>query len=507
MKPLQILIIDLGSQYTQVIGRTLRELGVRSAILSPQKASTWLTHNTPKGIILSGGSASVHDKNAPVPPKNILKRTAPLLGICYGMQWLAKELGGTVTPHQDTKEYGQSLTTFSPTDPLLHSMHRTSTVWASHGDTVSKLPEGFVKIAQSKDTQALAGMAHKKRNIWGVQFHPEVTHSQEGKKLLENFLSLCKTNNDWKPKDIIESIRQNIRVSASEKKCIIGFSGGVDSTVLTAILAPVLKKNLLAVCIDTGALRHKEIDEIRLHAKSAGVPLKIVRASRDFQKALGSTTHAEVKRARFKKLYGKILEREAKQFGAHLIAQGTLATDLIESGKFGASDLIKTHHNVGHNWKLEELCPLQELFKYEVRALSSQLKLPKSVTLRQPFPGPGLFIRVIGVPAKPDKLKIVRWADAQVTDILKKRKIYHKMSQLVVGLNGTRTVGVKGDKRVYGYSIIVRGIKTIDFMTAQGYQIPDRVRREISQIITKHPKIVAVDFRETDKPPCTTELE
>ena len=506
MKPVQILIVDMGSQYTQVIGRTLRELGYRSAILSPEKAGAWLAHTKPQAIILSGGSASVYDEGAPQPPKNILRSRVPILGICYGMQWLTQHYGGKVVPHTGKKEYGKAQLTYNDATSLFKTFPKKSIVWASHGDTVAQLPKGFEAIAHSTQTKGIAAIQSIKKKTWGVQFHPEVTHTKNGKKIIENFLAQTKCEPDWEPSDMITAIRKSVHEMVGEKKCIIGFSGGVDSTVLSAILAPVLGKSILGVCLDTGSFREEELTEIKLHAKAAGVKLKVIKAAGQFQKVLGTTTHAEIKRKRFSKLYGKILEQEAKKFGAHLVAQGTLATDLIESGKMGASALIKTHHNVGIKWELEELAPLQELFKYEVRALSYELNLPSTVSERHPFPGPGLFIRIIGAPAKTDKLSIVRWADARVREIVEKK--YGKdYSQLVVGLNCTRTVGVKGDARVYGYSIIVRGIKTIDFMTAEGYQFPAGVRREISRIVTQHPKIVAVDFRETDKPPCTTELE
>ena len=351
-------------------------------------------------------------------------------------------------------------------------------------------------------------MANPEKRIWGVQFHPEVTHSEEGKEILLNFLGkISGCQKDWKPADIINEIRNKTAGAAKGKKAIIGFSGGVDSTTLSAVLSAVFQKNLLAVSIDTGALRRNELEEIAGNAKSAGVNLKIVKAAGRFQKVIGKNTHSELKRKRFKKLYGRILEEEAKRFKADFIIQGSLATDLIESGSAGKADLIKSHHNVGLNLKIKELHPFRNLFKYEVRELARQLRLPDSISGRQPFPGPGLFIRVIGEPPKKEKLEIVRWADGEVTDILKKYKLYDDISQLIVALDCHRTVGIKGDGRVYAYSVIVRAVKTMDFMTAHGVQFPAHIRKEISSVVTRHPRIVRVFFDETDKPPATTEME
>lgn len=508
MKPVQILIVDLGSQYTLVIGRTLRELGFRSAIFSPGKAQSWLKNNRPKAVILSGGSASVYEENSPRPPKNILRLNVPILGICYGMQWLAHTQGGLVVPHQENKEYGKTAVEFDTRDRLFSGAKKRSIVWASHGDSVERVPRGCKIIARSKDTKTIAATVNPVRKIWGVQFHPEVTHTKEGKKIFVNFLQgISRCEKDWQPADLIEDIRNETARASQNKKAIIGFSGGVDSTTLSAVLSPVFRKNLLAVSIDTGALRRNELDEIANNAKSAGVNLKIVKAAGRFQKAIGKNTHSEVKRKKFKKLYGRILEEEARKFKADFIVQGSLATDIIESGSVGKADLIKSHHNIGLNLKIKELHPFRNLFKYEVRELARQLKLPGSVCTRQPFPGPGLFIRVVGEPPKKDKLDIIRWADGEVTDILKKYELYDDVSKLIVALDCNRTVGIKGDGRVYAYSVIVRAVKTMDFMTAHGIQFPAQVRKEISSVVTRHPKIVRVFFDETDKPPATTEME
>jgi GMP synthase (glutamine-hydrolysing) len=508
MEKIQILIVDLSSQYTTVIGRTLQELGYRSIIFSPIGAEKWLKSNKPKTVILSGGSASVFNEDAPSPPENILKLNVPILGICYGMQWLAKNLGGKVIKCRENKEYGETHVKFD-TDLLFEKLAKNSVVWASHGDSVDIIPKGFRVIARSGKSKTIAAMSDPKRKIWGVQFHPEVTHTEYGKRILKRFISqIAKCREDWKPENEIENIRQEVWEATQGKKCIIGFSGGVDSTGLSAIIAPILGKNLLAVCIDTGALRKDEIGEIKLNAKKAGVDLKIIRASGRFQKALGNKNKPEVKRKFFQPVYVAIFNEVAKRFGAEFVLQGTLRTDMIESGKVGDSALIKSHHNVGlKNLKITELHPFRRFFKHEVRELARKVGLPKSISERQPFPGPGLFIRVIGLAPKPKKIAIVRWADATVREILEEHKIYDDISQLVVALDCQRTVGIKGDGRSYGYSIIVRAVKTVDFMTTVGYQIPKEVRREITNAVTKHEKIVRVFFDETNKPPATTEME
>lgn len=510
MDSIQILIVDLGSQYTLVIGRTLRELGVRSAIFSPKRAGEWLTINQPKGIILSGSNASVYRDNAPEPPKEIFKIGAPILGICYGMQWIAEKLGGLVVPHRALKEYGPVKATFNSDDRLFSGLEGERTVWASHGDTVKRLPDGFARIALAVDKpMGHIAMSSEKDKIWCVQFHPEVIQTEMGKEILQNFLfGICGCKKDWQPQDIIANIRNEMTlIAAKGGKCIIGFSGGVDSSTLSAILAPVFQNNLLAVCIDTGALRWKEIQEIKENARAAGVKLKIIKAASRFQKALGNTTHSEAKRRRFKKLYGKILDNEAKFFNADFIIQGSLATDFIESGRAGDSALIKSHHNTGLGLKIQQLHPFRSIFKYEVRELAEKMGMPESIVKRQPFPGPGLFIRITEKPPRPDKLTIVRWADAEVARILKKHGVYQEISQLVVAMVCARSVGIKGDGRAYGPCIIVRAVESADFMTARGYQISPEIRKEIITTVTKHPKIVRVYFDETDKPPATTELE
>lgn len=508
---MQIIIIDLGSQYTLVISRVLRELGVRSVILSPEKAKSF-NLSTVKGIILSGGDKSVCDIDAPAPPLHIFHeehRHIPLLGICYGMQYIAYYYnGGRDVIKGDNKNYGESYVAFEE-DPLTVGLF-TDVVWASHSDNVVSTPDGFNIIARYDDEHAgIAGISSTEHNIWGIQFHPEVTHTVNGKQLLRNFLfGICKCEKDWKPADIVDELRDKAHYAVGNNKCVLGFSGGVDSTTLAAIVAPVFKERVRGICIDTGGLRMHELDEIEEHANAAGIDLTTIHAEFQFRQALKDITDAEHKRKNFKALYREIFKSTAERLGAGYIIQGSIAPDVIESGAVGSAALIKSHHNIGHTWdELTEVPLMSNLFKYEVRELAKFLNLPDSVVYRHPFPGPGLFLRIIGAPITPERLDIVRVATQQATLILQSEGIYDKISQLVVALMCINTVGIKGDKRTYGPSIVVRAVETQDFMTVKGFQIPDHIRRRIASEISKHPDISRVWFDEMDKPPATVEFE
>lgn len=504
----RVVIVDFGSQYTQVIGRTLRELGFRSVIISPQRIESYLETVSTQAVILSGGSASVYDQDAPTMSKKVLECDIPILGICYGMQWIAQQLGGKIIAKREHKEYGEAQICVSNDELLFFSLKNPQKVWVSHGDSVQKIPPGFQISASSVGSGTVAGMSNKKQKIWGVQFHPEVTQTDFGKVILLNFLSkICKCQDDWYPANIAQEIREEVQSAVGKAKVIGGFSGGVDSTTVMTILASALKENLQAVCIDTGALRLDELKVIRKNARAASVRLRVIDAVGDFGVALSDVIDAEEKRKRFKLVYASILEKAAKDFGAKYLIQGSLATDIIESGRVGNAALIKSHHNVGLKINLKELHPFRNLFKYEVRDLSRRIGLPETVSGRHPFPGPGLFIRIIGQPATPERLDTIRWADAEVAKIVMRHGLYGDFSQLIVALACIPTVGIKGDGRSYESSVVVRGVKTQDFMTVEGYQFPPEVRREISNAVTKHPKIVRVWFDETNKPPATTELE
>ncbi|MDQ5971243.1 MAG: hypothetical protein QG566_189 [Patescibacteria group bacterium] len=510
MENIQVLIVDYGSQYTLVIGRTLRELGVRSAILPPDKAEHFLSQYTPKSVILSGSNWSVHNDGAPSLPGNIDITGAkyPILGLCYGMQLLAHKLGGTVDRPHGHREYGPAKVTVDNTHPLFLNVTKETDVWASHGDTVTRLPEGFKEIAVSG---GIAAMTNSDNRVLGIQFHPEVVDTKEGKTMLQNFLDISNCVKDWNPTDLIKEIQDEVMnaVNASPKQnVVLGVSGGVDSTVLAALLAPVLGEKLICLAIDTGGMRSGELEELKTNVESAGVKnLVVVEASDEFIKNISTTVDAQEKRGKFRDVYKRIFEEQIAKNNAGFIVQGTLATDIIESGEAGKSALIKTHHNVGLAWEVDDLHPLRNLFKYEVRELGRALNLPSAVYERNPFPGPGLYLRIVGLPVSHEYLDIVRDADKTVTEIIKKYNLEKEISQLIVGILGIKSVGVKGDERVYGHAMAVRAVQTIDFMTAKGYYFPQEVAEEITNALTKHKEIVRVLFDMTPKPPATTEFE
>ncbi|KKR62679.1 hypothetical protein A2643_03970 [Candidatus Nomurabacteria bacterium RIFCSPHIGHO2_01_FULL_39_220] len=509
MTDIQILIVDYGSQYTLVIGRTLRELGVRSVILLPKKADMWLKNNTPKAVVLSGSNWSVHNDGAPGLPKSLddTGKKYLVLGICYGMQLLAHDQGGAVAKPHEHREYGPAEVTLDTTHSLFSGVPQKTIVWASHGDTVTKLPKGFTSIATSG---GIAAMTNKNNRVLGIQFHPEVAHTTEGKKILQNFLDMAGCRKNWNPQNLIHEIQKEVldNVNKNKGNIILGFSGGVDSTTLAAILTPVLRKRLICIAIDTGGVRAKELEEIKINAKSAKVKnLIVIPAGTEFIKNISKTIDGEEKRTKFREVYQRIFEEQIAKYKAGFIVQGTLATDLIESGQAGKSAMIKTHHNVGLKWKVQDLHPFRNLFKYEVRELARALKLPPAIYERNPFPGPGLYLRVVGVPVSKEIIQLVREADKTVSDIIKKHNLGKDISQLIVALLGVNSVGVKGDERVYGHSLAVRAVQTSDFMTAKGYYFTEEMMEEITSALTKHKNIVRVFFDMTPKPPATTEFE
>jgi GMP synthase (glutamine-hydrolysing) len=513
MQAPQVLIIELGSQYTLLIQRILQELGVRSVILNPAVAGKWIRKNQPKAIILSGGSASVYDPDAPQVPPEVFFVAQPdgrpihVLGICYGMQWIAHRFGGKVESVGVNRDYGQTpIILFYGSTPygIFASTAYEQSVWMSHGDSVTESPNDFLIVAR---TESFGIAAIHRGSVWGVQFHPEVTHTEFGQKMFQNFLIISECRLDWTPTSIVSSIQNQMRTELDGQTVLMGFSGGVDSTTVACILSPVLGSRLLGIVIDGGQLREGELQEIHQHAMAAGITLRCIDARHDFSQAMAGIIDAEEKRRRFKKVYQEIFVDVAHQIDATAVIQGTLAPDRIESGATGGAH-IKSHHNVGLTMDgLTQIHPVQHLFKHEIRALARELDLPDSVWKRQPFPGPGLFVRVVGVPATPDNLDIIRWADARVKEILVRHGLYDEISQSVVAYLGINTVGVKGDGRVYGGAICVRLVKTVDFMTAHIVHLPNPVEEEICSTLTKHPKIVRVFFDKTSKPPATIELE
>ncbi len=509
----KIVIAEYGSQSTPLIGRAYRELGYRTAILPLKKAAAYCAKYPVDAVILAGGFASVNDHDAPPLPRELLYarradgKLASVLGICYGMQNTAKTLGGKVRAVLKHRGYAKEMIVQTASCQLLAGTPKKQLVWASHGDTVQVLPRGFRAIAHT-DRGAIAAMAGMGGRVWGVQFHPEVTHTKFGKMILENFARLAGCKKDWRPKDQIVHIRKKVLRQVGNDKAVMGWSGGVDSSVTRKLLANVLGKKLLVVVIDGGQFRHGELSWIKKQAKWFGKSrFKIVNIRKEMFAAMKGLLDAEAKRKAFQKVYFAALIRAAKAFGAKYLIQGTLAADRIESGATGG-DKIKTHHNVGYDTgALIQIHPLQDLFKYEVRELGRQLGLPEEIWNRQPFPGPGLFLRCPGLEATRKTIGIVRWADHKATTIAKRRKVYGKCSQFLVGYLGTPLVGIKGDKRVYKPFASLRAIETIDFMTAKGIWFPNPIVDEIKQEVAKHPEISRCMFDPTDKPPGTTEFE
>ena len=533
-KNTQILIIDLGSQYTQIIRRTLRYLGFHSTILPPQESLRWIKENKKglKGIILSGGSASVYDTNAPEISKEILDFSIPILGICYGMQWLAYTYDkNSIQAVKEGKSYGPVEITVDTKSKLFQNLEKINphtysldarsaskdvekisvrvNAWSSHGDSVKNVPKNFEIIATSKNGKVIEGMECAERKIYAVQFHPEVEQTEDESIILNNFAkNICKCVQDYNKRDVINEIRENTKKLLGKGTAIIGVSGGVDSTTLAAILAPALGEQLKAFMIDTGGMRKDEVEKVKAIAKKAKINLQVIdKYKNKFIENIGQSIDAEEKRAHFRAVYGEIFKEAAKSYGATHMIQGTLATDLIESGSAGNSAMIKTHHNVNLDLGLKEIMPLADFFKFEVREFAREFGLDELLASRQPFPGPGLYLRIIGVPVSAELLEIVREADYEVADILKKHKVYDKISQTIVALIAVNTVGVKGDGRVYGYSLVVRTVETEDFMTVKGFYLSKEICEEITSTLIRHPQIVRVFFDWTTKPPATTEFE
>ena len=510
-KKTQILILDLGSQYTQIIRRSLRYLGFHSVIVHPEKSLEWIEKNKPKGVILSGGSASVYDADAPKVSKELLDLDIPIFGICFGMQWLAYVHDkDTIHKVKEGKSYGPVEINFNKNkSKLFQGLGEKIQAWASHGDSVRSAPEDFVVTATSSLGNVIEAIECEQKKLWAVEFHPEVEETEDENIILNNFVSsICGCEQDYSKGDVIEEIRENTKRELGDGIAIIGVSGGVDSTTLATILAPALGSKLRSFIIDTGGMRKSEIEKVCEITKNAGINLEVIDKYKEkFIQEISRTMDAEEKRSAFRRVYGEVFKEVAKSYGATHMLQGTLATDLIESGSGGESALIKTHHNVDLELGLKEIMPLSDYFKFEVREFAHEFGLDELVSKRQPFPGPGLYLRIVGVPVTEELLNVVREADAEVAEILKKHNLYDKISQTIVALLGVKSVGVKGDGRVYGYSLVVRTVQTSDFMTVKGFYLPKEVCEEIISTLSRHSQIVRVFFDFTPKPPATTEFE
>ncbi len=505
-----VIVINFGSQYVQLIARRIRELGVYSEILHWDTPLEVIKEKNPYGIIFSGGPASVYERGAPLPDKNIYSLGVPILGICYGLQVIAFQLGGKVEK-AIKQEYGRSRLKVIKRDVIFKDIPEEFDVWMSHADKVVGLPEGFETVASSENSPH-AVIVNKERKIYGFQFHPEVVHTSYGKELLRNFIyEVCKAQKNWEMGDFIKEKIEEIRKTVGNSKVIAALSGGVDSTVASVLVHRAIGDNLQCFFIDHGLLRLNEREEVERNLKSLGLPLKVIDASKVFLERLKGVEDPEEKRKIIGRTFIEVFEKEAKKIeGAEFLLQGTLYPDVVESAGIKGSAKIKTHHNVGglpEKMNLKLLEPLRELFKDEVREIGKLLGIPREILMRHPFPGPGLAIRVIGEVTE-ENLEILRRADAIFIEELKKEGLYEKVWQAFAVLLPVRSVGVMGDVRTYEKVIALRAVESTDGMTADWAKLPyeflDRVMRRIINEVRGVGRVV---YDISSKPPSTIEWE
>ncbi len=516
----RILVLDFGSQYTQLIARRVREAGVYCELHPYDLSADAIRELAPKGIILSGGPESVTDTDISA-PQAVFEAGIPVLGICYGMQTMANQLGGEVE-QSDHREFGYAQVRARGHSNLLKEIEDHTTaegwglldVWMSHGDRVKNLPKGF-KVIASTDSAPIAGMADEERHFYGLQFHPEVTHTRQGMRILSRFLhEICGCESSWTTENIIEENVISVREQVGKDKVLLGLSGGVDSSVVAALLHRAIGDQLTCVFVDNGLLRLNEGDQVMTtFAEHMGVKVIRVDAEDRFLDGLKGESDPEKKRVIIGNIFIKIFEEEARKLeDVKWLAQGTIYPDVIESAgtKNGKAHVIKSHHNVGglpDDMELELVEPLRELFKDEVRKMGVELGLPSEMIYRHPFPGPGLGVRILGE-VKKEYADILRLADAIFMEELYKADLYDKVSQAFAVFLPVKSVGVTGDSRNYSYVIALRAVETIDFMTAGWAHLPYEILDILSRrIINEIPNVSRVVYDISGKPPATIEWE
>jgi len=510
----QIVILDFGSQYTQVIARRIRECNVYSTILRFDTPAVKIAALKPSGIILSGGPSSVYAKDAPLPDKNIFSLGVPVLGICFGVQLLAQFLGGKVEKGQK-REYGKgTLQIKDKSCALFSNLPEQLQVWNSHGDKLTKLPRGFKPVAVTENSP-FAAIENRAQKLFGLQFHPEVVHTPRGSEIISNFVhKICGCGKSWNMRNYVEQAVAEIRNQVGREEVILGLSGGVDSSVAAALLHKAIGKQLTCIFVNNGVLRAREAEVVQeVFGKHFKIKLQYEDASELFLKRLKGVTDPERKRKIIGRTFIEVFQAATKRAGrAKFLAQGTLYPDVIESVPIGGnpSAMIKSHHNVGglpKNMKFQLVEPLKCLFKDEVRLLGLELGLPKEIVYRQPFPGPGLAVRCLGE-VTPEKLKVLRRADAIIVEEMKASGLYYKTWQTFGVLLPVRSVGVQGDERTYDWTLVIRAVESQDGMTADWVKLPYDLLEKISLRITNEVRglnRVVLDL--TSKPPGTIEWE
>lgn len=505
----KILILDFGSQYTQLIARRVRELNVYCEIHPFNKIPSIDGY---KGVILSGSPYSVRDKEAPKVCLDSIKGKLPLLGVCYGAQYLSQYFGGNVMP-SGSREYGRAtLTVTDNTDDLVKNLSKTSQVWMSHGDTIEKIPSGYKIVASTEDVP-VAAFKIEGEQTWGIQFHPEVYHSTEGQILIKDFvIDICGLKGDWTPLSFVENTVKELKEKIGDDKVILGLSGGVDSSVAAELLHRAIGKNLVCIFVDMGLLRKNEYDDVLESYKTMGLNVIGVRAGDKFISDLKGVTDPEEKRKIIGRDFIEVFDSEAQKIkDARYLAQGTIYPDVIESVSVnGPSATIKSHHNVGglpEKMHLKVVEPLRLLFKDEVRRVGRELKVPENILSRHPFPGPGLGIRILGE-VTAEKVRILQEADSIFIENLKSSGLYSSVWQAGVMLLPVQSVGVMGDERTYENCVALRAVTSTDGMTADWVHLPYEFLAKVSnEIINKVRGINRVVYDISSKPPATIEWE